>query len=54
MENQQQILDETIDLLSNMRNSLNDFLEQYGTFDKLDGFSKYMISDLGFVLNKKT
>ena len=54
MESQTQILDDTIDLLSNMRNSLNDFLEQYGTFDTLEGYSKYLISDLGFVLNKRT
>ena len=45
-------MDDTIDLLSNIRNSLIDFLEQYGTFQRLDGFSKYYVSDLGFVLKK--
>ena len=53
-EDQQQIMDDTIDLLSNIKHSLNDFLEQCGTFDNSEGYSKYLVSDLGFVLNKKT
>ena len=53
LEHQQQIVDDAINLLRNMRNRLNDFINQYGTFRFLSGFSKYMISDLGFVLKKK-
>ena len=52
LEHQQQIVDDAINLFCNMRNSLIDFIDQYGTFRFLDGFSKYMIYDLGFVHKK--
>ena len=52
LEQQQQIVDDAMNILQNMRDNLNNFINQYGTFRMLDGFSRYLISDMGYILKK--
>ena len=47
-------LSEAIQLLAKMRENFQGFLHEYGTFEDVKGLSKYKVSELGFVLNKKT
>jgi len=52
LEQQQEIVNEAINLLQNMRHDLHNFVNTYGTFQSLDGFSRYLISDMGYILKK--
>ena len=46
-------LSEAVQLLAMMRENLQGFLHEYGTFEDVKGLSKYKVSELGFALNKK-
>ena len=48
------IFNEAIELLSMVKNDYQAFLEQFGNFEDIPGFSNYQVSDLGFIKNKKT
>ena len=52
IEQQQEIVNEAINLLQNMRHDLHNFVNTYGTFQSLNGFSRYLISDMGYILKK--
>ena len=52
IEQQQEIVNEAINLLQNMRHDLHNFVNTYGTFQSLHGFSRYLISDMGYILKK--
>ena len=47
-------LSDAIQLLEMMRNYIQGFLDQYGTFEDVKGPNTYKVSELGYVLNKNT